>query len=283
MEPDAKQFVPSAREDSISVNIINLPSVSTQCFQQLKVSREEDEDKYNQGFPAAQYEQKYVSTGQSGDKDTLNKDVSVHAGSEDTRGGEDAPRERVLTMVTSPTVYQSTPMSHPQLSGEQTQNQTLHLAEHGATVLGTSGRPKSHEPSSENKVLGLICAEEPQAELIVPASLSPPLHMTPDPSQACCRTETPQDLRARDEAAANPWSSAQSSEPTQPRPPSAQFIDCLPTFTSQRPTDLPTALSKRASSDSWSVHSPAGRDHRYVQIGRSERMLAACYTRRILL
>ncbi|XP_041851116.1 pleckstrin homology domain-containing family G member 3 isoform X2 [Melanotaenia boesemani] len=52
---------------------------------------------------------------------------------------------------------------------------------------------------------------------------------------------TEQDQRSRDEA-------------------SPLSVDLLPTFTSQRPTDLPTTLSKRVSSETWRVNSTAESD-----------------------
>ncbi|XP_023817095.1 pleckstrin homology domain-containing family G member 2 isoform X2 [Oryzias latipes] len=125
----------------------------------------------------------------------------------------------------------------------------------------SAGDP-SGGPETEKSVQNLQPAEDRSAQLRraeIRELLHPPSPVTSDPSQPkphwLKATETVRDSDEPDEAP-SPWAAIGTSDSIQPRPPS---VDCLPTFTSQRPTDLPTTLSRRASSDRWSA---ADSDHR---------------------
>ncbi|XP_024133068.1 serine/arginine repetitive matrix protein 2 isoform X3 [Oryzias melastigma] len=98
-------------------------------------------------------------------------------------------------------------------------------------------------------------SESQEGDKVHPSPLSPPSPVTSDPSQPHCLQETVQDP----DEAPSPWTVAPTSESIQPRPPA---VDCLPTFTSQRPTDLPATLSRRASSDRWNAAAVC--DHRTI-------------------
>lgn len=201
-----------------SVNIITQPAhsehnLSAHSIPQWSISKDGDEqDKYKQDIPAAQYIQdKYVpeykmSTRHIDNKDTLTKDVqSVHAGPEylvcrRPMDGEASPGELVQmvasTQSQAPTESHRSTMHHPGLAGEQAQR------------------------------------------------------------------ETPEDHKAREGVAPCLWSLVQNSESN--LTPSLQSIDFLPTFTSQRPPDLPTTMGKRALSNTRNVNNNAPYDHRYV-------------------
>lgn len=292
-----------------SVNIITQPAhsepnLSAHSIPQWSISKDGDEqDKYKQDMPAAQYIQdrhvpEYkMSTGHTNNRDELTKDMqSVHAGPEylvcgRPMDGEASSGELVLVVASTqsqaPTESHRPTMPHPGLAGEQAQRETLCLAEGVATTLGASGGPKKDEPPSEQMKLNefdlndsssqtrtilqgstVIFPEHPpyyrsSGDLVLPPPLSQPLHMTFDPSQVSSHTvtETPEDHKAKEGAAPSLWSSVQNSEsnPT----PLVQSTDFLPTFTSQRPPDLPTAMGKRALSNTRNVNN-APYEHRYV-------------------
>ncbi|XP_027136068.1 mucin-12 isoform X2 [Larimichthys crocea] len=214
--------------DLTSVNIITQPAHS-----KLNLSAQRQQDGDEQDFPDAQDKHDYkTSTGLR-----LTKDVqSAHALPEyvvctGPVDGEPSPGDLVL-MVAPTEDYRST-MPH---GG-------------GATTQKKDGRPteEMNESPSQPKMIvqgsKVIFTEEPT---YYSASREPghPSHMTFDPSQVSTRTvaETPEDHKAR-----GLRSSVQTSEPnlTQPCPPLVQS-DFLPTFTSQRPPDLPTATGRQA-------------------------------------
>lgn len=278
----------SVRECSTSVNIISQPLVpahsepnlSAHSIPQWEISKDGDEaDKYKQDIPAAKYIQEknasecIISTGNT-DKYILTKNVQrVHAGHEylvcpGPMDGEASPRELVLMASTE---YHRSTMPHQGLARERLQRETLHLAEEGTTTtLVDSAEPKKDEPpseqmksndtkndsSSQTRMIlqgsAVIFTEEPpyyrsSGEVDVLPHLSEPSHLTFDPSKVYSHTVT----ESPEDHIPSPWSSVQNSvsNPTRPRPPSVQSIDCLPTFTSQRPQDLPTAMGKRALSN----------------------------------
>lgn len=228
--------------DLTSVNIITQPAHS-----KLNLSAQRQQDGDEQDFPAAQDKHDYkTSTGLR-----LTKDVqSAHALPEyvvctGPVDGEPSPGDLVL-MVAPTEDYRST-MPH---GG-------------GATTQKKDGRPteEMNESPSQPKMIvqgsKVIFTEEPT---YYSASREPgqPSHMTFDPSQVSTRTvaETPEDHKAR-----GPRSSVQTSEQnlTQPCPPLVQS-DFLPTFTSQRPPDLPTATGRQA----LNVSNTSPYEHRYV-------------------
>ncbi|XP_029284307.1 mucin-17-like [Cottoperca gobio] len=258
---------PVVFEDSTYANILTKPAlsepnVSAHTITLWDISKDADEQEKNKpDIPAAQYIQdeqapEYKpSTGHTDSKDRLTTDIqSVHAGPEylvctSAMDGEASPGELVLmvasTQSQAPTEYHRSTMPHPGPTGEQSQRATLDLSEGGATTHGVSGGAKNDDPPSEqmNETYDSLSHSRMvlQGSAVIFTEEKPyysqPSHTTFDPSQASSYTvtETPEDHRA---GAPSPWSSVQNS--TRPRPPSVQSIDCLPTFTSQRPQDLPT-------------------------------------------
>ncbi|XP_054868243.1 mucin-2-like [Amphiprion ocellaris] len=112
----------------------------------------------------------------------------------------------------------------------QPQNEAPLWAEGAASA---PGRPKTDEPPShtsddlnESSRFNKLQTDD---ELLPPAS------------QEVAETSTTREVQIPE------------SHPAPTRPPSVPSVDLLPTFTSQRPTDLPTALSQRASCESWSI------------------------------
>ena len=234
-------------------------------------------------------------TGHRDNKDTLTKDVqSVHAEPEylvctKNVEGEACPGELILTEAS--TQCQSPPENHSSMLphlGEPAQPE-----EGGsATLAATDGPEKDELPSdlmkpnetkhdlnssSQTRMIlqdsTVTFSEEPphqgtSKEVDIPSPLGQPLHLTFHPPQVSSHavTETPEDHKARAGAAASPWQSVQNSESnlTQPLSSSVQSIDCLPTFTSQRPPDLPTTLGRRALSNTWNVNNTTAYEYRYV-------------------
>jgi len=187
------------------------------------------------------------------------------------------------TQGQSPTEYHRYVVPHP---GEQPP-----LEEEGSTTLVASGGLNKDEirsnqvkvnetkyvlnsPSQTRMILqgsAVIFSEEPphhrsSGDLVIPPPPSQPLYLTFDRSQVCGHsiTEIPEGHKAREGATPSPGPSSNS---TQPRSPSVQSGDCLPTFTSQRPSELPTAMGKQAQSNTWNVTTPY--ECRYVYIHNS--------------
>lgn len=283
-EQSAGHPVYSVREDTTSVTIITQPA-----------HRNQQDTAAAQHIQVKNIPEYTLSTGNTDNEDTLTKDVqSVHSEPQylvctETMDGEASPGELVLivasTQSQSPTEYHSFMVPHP---GEQ-----AHLEEGDSTTKGTDGGPKKDELPSDQMKLNeskfdlnsssqtrgilqgstVIISEEPpyhrsSREMVIPPPLSQPLHLTFHPSNVSSHaiTETPEDHKAGEGSAPSPWPSVQNSDsnPTQPRSPSVQSIDCLPTFTSQRPPDLPTALGKRALSNTWNINNITPYEYRYV-------------------
>ncbi|XP_039986322.1 mucin-5AC isoform X2 [Xiphias gladius] len=273
-EQSAGHPVYSVREDTTSVTIITQPA-----------HRNQQDTAAAQHIQVTNIPEYTLSPGNTDNEDTLTNDVqSVHSEPQylvctETMDGEASPGELVLivasTQSQSPTEYHSFMVPHP---GEQ-----AHLEEGDSTTKGTDGGPKKDELPSDQMKLNeskfdlnsssqtrgilqgstVIISEEPpyhrsSREMVIPPPLSQPLHLTFHPSNVSSHviTETPEDHKAGEGSAPSPWPSVQNSDsnPTQPRSPSVQSIDCLPTFTSQRPPDLPTALGKRALSNTWNIN-----------------------------
>ncbi|KAG7224445.1 hypothetical protein INR49_015075, partial [Caranx melampygus] len=239
-EQSAGNHVSSGREDLSSANIIDKPA-----------------HKYKQAIPEHMDNRDYLT------KD----DQGAHAEPEDlicTKSMEEvvSPGECVLSVVLtqsqSPTEFHSSMV--PQPEGQS------HLEEGGSTTQAPSGGPKQQElqgnqmklhatncdlnSSSQTKMIvqssAVIFSEEP------PYHRSPknqPLHLTFDPSQMVITSENPE---AGEGAAPCP---GLSPNPSQPHSPSVQSGDCLPTFTSQRPPELPTMMGKQVPSNAWNVTS----------------------------
>ncbi|XP_074497072.1 uncharacterized protein LOC141771067 [Sebastes fasciatus] len=256
----------SVREDSTSVNIISQPAhpepnLSAHSIPRWEMSKDGNEqDRNEQDKPASQCiqdapEYTIIPPGLSSDKDVLTKDVqSVHAEPEYSVCTGPMDGELVLmvasTQSRAPTESNRSTMPHPGLAGEQSHRETLYPAEGGdaATATpGVSGGSKKDDSSSQTRMIvqgSAVVFTEETPYYRSSGERGVPSHMTFSHTV----TETPEDQKTR---APSPWSSVQNSEshPTRPRPPSAQSIDCLPTFTSQRPQDLPTTTGKRALSN----------------------------------
>lgn len=264
------------REESTSINISSQPTHSEPNFPahsipQWKFPKDGNEkDKYKQDKPAAQYRQEALS------KDVL----SVNAGCEYLFCTENMDEEESsghLALMPASTQSQTS----------KTPRETLHLEEGD-----TSGGSKKDELLSEQIKLNdikydlndsssqtrktvqgstVIFSEESSyykssGEVAVPPSLSQASNLTITPSLVSSHTitETPMDHEAREGSTPSPWSSVQNTEsdPMQPCPPLLQSIDCLPTFISQRPPDLPTTMGKLALSNTWNVSNTAHHEHR---------------------
>lgn len=239
---------PLYSEESTSVNISTQPAHSepnrSPCsIPQWEISKDGDE----QGIPAAQDEHEHkLSTGNADSKDVQ----SVHAGPEYSVYTGPMDGGELMPMV--PHKHNQAPTEpHPGLVGEQAHGTTLYLLEGGTTTPGASGGPKRDERPCEqmklNKTKTDGNASSSQTSLI---QQGPTVIFTDGPLvSGHTVTETPENHIAG--AHASPWSWAQKSEPhqTKSRPSLVQSVDFLPTFTSQRPPDLPTTMGKRALSN----------------------------------
>jgi len=129
----------------------------------------------------------------------------------------------------------STAEPSPGPAGDQAQKETLFLAEGESDNLGVSGGPKNDgKPDSSSNTRMVL-----QGSSVIFAGEKPHYgqhsHVTFDPSQVSGHrvTETSEDHRA--------GASCQNAE--------SNPVDRLPTFTSQRPHDLPTAAGQQAASN----------------------------------
>ncbi|XP_029923211.1 mucin-5AC-like isoform X3 [Myripristis murdjan] len=234
------------------------------------------------------------STGYNDNANKPTKDVqampstqSIHAGPEYKISAGHREGEVVLMVVSAqsqaPTEYHSATVSDPGLSRDE----APYLGEGGVMAPRISGGPQKVEPPKEEMKFSetegheldslserkmslrgsTICSEEPlnyesSGALRLPPTQ--PLPMTSDLPAACHTvTEAPEGYKAREELSMScPWSSLCSPDSiASARPPSVQSVDCLPTFTSQRPADLPTAMGKRALSNTWNVTNTTSYDY----------------------
>ncbi|KAM7412502.1 hypothetical protein PAMA_020062 [Pampus argenteus] len=261
----------STREDS-AVNIPAQPVCSSpnlSAHSKPHISKDEDEQSIHKDILCLQ------------DKDSTqrNESESVHAGPEylvctGPRGGEGTPGEPVVMVAST---------QNPRLTGEEAQSESLHLGEGGLTTLGASGEPEKDESPSEHVMLTETkydlnnsssqtrmflqdsTVEPPNygssGKPVVPPAVSQPSHMTFDPLQGSSHTvsENPGGHNATEEAAPSPFVQSSKSNPAHPHPLLVQPIDCLPTFTSQRPPDLPT--TKLVLSNTWSSNNTTPYDY----------------------
>lgn len=165
-------------------------------------------------------------------------------------GGEASPGELVLmgtsTQSQDPAEDHRSTVSHQQLTGEA--HMGTFPVEDGAKTLREKDELKKlnetkndvNESSSQTRMIlqgsAVIFTEEPAHHRTSGG-------LTFDPSQV--ETQTPEDHKPR-ATGQKPW-----AEPNMTRtsPPSLQSVDFLPTFTSQRPPDLPSATGTRAPSN----------------------------------
>ncbi|XP_026171100.1 mucin-5AC isoform X2 [Mastacembelus armatus] len=273
-EQSAEYHGYSGGEEATSVNSITQPSqsepdLSAETTPQGKPAKDGDEQgKCEQDIPAVQNIQdkqdipeQEVSTGRSDNRDTLIKAVqSVHAGPENligtqTMDGEAAPGELVLITAVkesqAPTQYTSSLAPHPGMTGEQPPKKTADLEEGGASTLKASGGLKKDGLPTEQMNLNETKFDPSQTSVILqgstvifseegPSSGDMVVQSHFDPSQVS--SQTSEDHKAREGIAPSPWSFGQDSESnsTMPCLPPVQSRDCLPTFTTQKPQDVPT-------------------------------------------
>lgn len=184
---------------------------------------------------------------------------------EDVSPGECGLVNVVLKQSGSTTEFHSSVV--PQLEGQ------AHLEEGGSTTQVPCAGLKQDELQGNQMKLHATKWDvnpSPQTKMIVQSSAvsfseetsyhrSPqnqPLHLTFEPSQMVLTSE---DSRAGEGAAPCP---GLLPNPSQPQSPSVQSGNSLPTFTSQRPPELPTTMGKLAMSNAWEVTGPY--EYRYV-------------------
>ncbi|XP_071387927.1 serine-rich adhesin for platelets-like isoform X2 [Centroberyx affinis] len=277
----------SIREDSTSVSIVTQsahcgPNLSAHNGLEWMISGDE-QDNYMQDIQDAQDLQDIQFVQDMQDIQGPEYKFSTGLGDGEANSGE-VVLMVVSTQTQAPTENQSSMVLDPGLPGDEAQREAPYLGEGGGTAPGVSGGPKKVEPQKEemkwngtegNEVESLsqtkmslqgstlIFSEEPRnyessgaSALPQPPTQSP--HMTYDlPVAGQTVTEV------REGVVSSPWSSVRSPDPnpTSSRPLSVQSMDCLPTFTSQRPADLPAAMGKRALSNAWNANNTTPYDH----------------------
>lgn len=154
--------------------------------------------------------------------------------------------------------------------------ETPHLEEGDTSILCTSeGLKKDELPSEQIKLkhikydqndfseqTRMVFLEESSyyrssGEVAVPPPQSQDSNLTISHSLVCSHTatQTPGDHEAREASIPSPQSSDLNTEsdPMQPCPLLVQSMDCLPTFTSHRPPNIPTTMGKLPLSNTWNV------------------------------
>lgn len=292
----------SVRQDSTSVTIVTPSAhcgLNLTTGQHCMVSEDGDgEENYEHNIQDVHLMQHLhgqeckLSSGGSSNADKPPKGVqSVHMEPEyistEPRDSEGNTGEVVLMVVSTQT---QAPKEHQSLmvpyTGLEAQREASWQGEGGITALGASGGPMEDEPTQEQIKLNnnnhdleacssqsrmflqdssvIFSGETPHYECSTgPAPLphpSDPSHVSFDHQQVYSHAVT----ETRDRTAPSPWLPSQSRgpNPIPPRPPSVQSLDCLPTFTSQRPVDLLTAMGKQALSNTLSAYIPSTYDHR---------------------
>ncbi|XP_062274493.1 mucin-5AC-like [Scomber scombrus] len=221
-------------EISAGLNSVNIKSnVSAHSIPPCNMSKDGDEqNKYKHDMPAAQYIQEKNSTQQ-------NESESVHAGPEylvctGLGGGEGTPREVVLMVASTQNL-----VPNPGRTGEELQR------EGDLTSLSTSGG--KDDPQSERKMLNDTKYDSndssSKTRMFVQGSTVVFSDEPPHYGSFQGSSHTVTELRE----GATPRPLVQS-------PPLVQSMDCLPTFTNQRPPDLTATMGKRALSNTWNTN-----------------------------
>lgn len=156
---------------------------------------------------------------------------------------------------TEPELQETTKsQAHPGLAGGQAHEARPSLLDGGAPTSGVSGGPPS-EKTNDTKTEGNS-----------PSPVVPPSSLTFDPSQVSgpVVAEPPENHTAGGHASPQSWAVKSEPHQTKSSPPSLPSADLLPTFTSQRPPDLPTAASKRAPSNCRNISNSCLQEQRYV-------------------
>lgn len=247
----------------MSAGLINIESnLSAHSIPPCNISKDGNEQsKYKQDVPAVQYIQHQSSTQH-------NESENVHEAPEHLvcRGPGDGEAREVVLMIAST----QNQVSNPGLTGEEPLREALHLGEGSLASLGTSAG--KDEPPSERKMLNEtkydLNSSSSQTRMFLQGSTvvfsdEPTIKYGSSQGSSHTVAEIPDGHKSTEGAAPSPRSSVQcpESNPAQPRPPLLQSMDCLPTFTSQRPPDLPTTMGKRAPSNTWNTTSY---ERRYV-------------------
>lgn len=196
-----------------------------------------------------------------------------------SRDREEAVGEVVVMMISSQNQasadYQSCMLVDPGLARDTVQREAPYQGQTGSGALGVSEGPKKFESSEGEMLHGAEGDSSSQAKMCPHDSTAVPLKQMPDNElpEAPLRPQSPRQplpvnvdpiptsqtvgettegSKCREVVPPHPWSSDQIPAPTPP-PPLVQSMDCLPTFTSQRPANLPTTMSRWALSNAWSA------------------------------
>lgn len=144
---------------------------------------------------------------------------------------------------------------HPGPAGGQAHEARPDLLDGGAPTSGVPGGPPS-EKTNDMKTEGNSSS---------PSPVVPPSSLTFDPSRVSglVVVEPPENHTAGGHASPQSWAVKSEPHQTKSSPPSLPSADLLPTFTSQRPPDPPTAASERAPSNCRNINSCL-QERRYV-------------------
>ncbi|XP_076002268.1 uncharacterized protein LOC142995181 isoform X2 [Genypterus blacodes] len=276
----------SVRQHSTSVTIVTQsahcgPKLTTDSGQHCIVSEDGGEnykhhllenklstgDKSNahkstQAVQCVPTEPEYISTAR--------RDADVHPG--------EVVLMVVSTQTEAPKEHQCLKMPHP---GLEAQRESFWRGEGGVTALGASGSPMEVKPAQEpikfnNNNNHDLEDCSPQSGMFLQDSSEIPQYESPTGPPPLPHLSYPSNVsfdhqqvyshivtKTMDRTASSPQSLFQSQGlDLIPRPPTVQSEDCLPTFTNQRPVDLPTAMGKQGLSNSWDAYTPSIYDHR---------------------
>ncbi|XP_068172613.1 serine-rich adhesin for platelets [Antennarius striatus] len=275
-----------ARADSVNIftqplhSLPNLSDNSTPWWERSKNGYEQD----NPTVWNKHVLEDNISTGHPDTKDMVIKDVQRdHAWPECldcTRPMDGGASPGELELMVTSTQSQGPP--EPYRPAEQVCKGTVYLVGGCASTVEPSQGSEKDETINENIELNetknVVDYSSSQTRMSLQGStviftgpvyyesggeLGQSVHLTFDPTQVSLRTaaEPVED----GQTVVSPWSWAQNSEPlpTQTRPPSVQSVDFLPTFTSQRPSGLPTTKGKWALSNSWNENNASPYEHSF--------------------
>lgn len=206
---------------------------------QQKFPKDEiEKDKYKQDEPAPQYRQ-----------DEFSKDVCEYLFCpENMEGEESSPHREERDVDTSG-------LKNYVLTSEQIK---LNYLKYGLNDSSSQTRMNLQGSTVMLSEESYYCRSSGEAS--VPPVLNQASNLTVSPFLVYSHTvsETPMDHEAGEGLTPSPRSSIQNTKSD----PMQQFVDCLPTFTSQRPPDLPTTTGKLAPSNTWSVSNTAQWENR---------------------
>lgn len=208
--------------DTLNRNTRILPAVQVKEIQRNKDSAQHNERNYDQGQD--------VPSDLAGPRD-------------EERGSEE--------LITILIATQSQAPAEQQRCWEITKNEDQREACQPVDVDTTTGRASElsqEDKLSRDKIIlddNLNYSSHPQASTVEYAYTDVPPPQTLQKSSASYdSSQTVSDLQEGHRTEAR--TTLTSDQSVQSRPPSVQSIDCLPTFTSQRPSELPTTMGRRA-------------------------------------